>query len=63
MLRDPFAEFPSTYDTAAKDRIWILQSQTFHRFWKGKIVNDSPHSLSEDDIDTIIRILDLHGKG
>ncbi|HUI31945.1 MAG TPA: hypothetical protein VLX91_17175 [Candidatus Acidoferrales bacterium] len=63
MLKDQFEQFLTIYDADAKDAIWAEQSRTFRRFWNDKIVNGSPDSLTDDNIDPIVRILDRHGKG
>ncbi len=63
MLTDLFAEFIANYDVSKKDAIWASQSETFRNFWDQNIVNGSPESLTDDDIDAIVRILDRNGKG
>jgi len=63
MLKDLFAKFIANYDVSVKDKIWASHSETFRNFWDHKIVNGLSESLSEGDIDVIVKILDRNGKG
>lgn len=43
--------------------IWKLHSEQFKKFWNDKILNNDEKSLSDEEIDPIIRLLDQNGKG
>ena len=58
-----FEKFSKSYDAEKKNKIWYDQSQTFRNFWEQKIVNGNPDSLTDDDIDVAVKILDRNGKG
>jgi hypothetical protein len=63
MTKDLFSQFLQTYNVGLKDAIWASQSETFRNFWDHKIANGIPESLTDNDIDVIVRILDRNGKG
>ncbi len=63
MLKDLFAQFVASYDVSVKDTIWVSHRDTFRNFWNDKIANGLPESLTEEEIDVIVRILDRNGKG
>jgi len=57
------AEFSRSYDSDAKDRIWLVQSEQFRQFWSERILSKGTDEISESECDKIIRILDRNGKG
>jgi hypothetical protein len=56
-------EFEGLYDSAQKEKIWAELSAQFKDFWVGRIMADDSDSISDEDCDKIIRILDRNGKG
>jgi hypothetical protein len=56
-------EFVKAYDAEAKDRVWKQHSDIFRRFWSERILAPDTASLTDDECDKIIRILDRNGKG
>lgn len=57
-----FDTFLINYDEKSKTEIWQKQSQIFRDFWNKKILKET-HELTIDEVDEIIRILDIHAKG
>jgi hypothetical protein len=55
--------FVQSYDSAAKDKIWQKQSADFRRFWSERVLASGNETISDEDCDAIIRILDYCGKG
>lgn len=62
-LLSRYQKFLSTYREAEKDRKWSELSASFRRFWDTKIVNGNTKDLTDDELDSVIRILDRNGKG
>jgi Cdc6-like AAA superfamily ATPase len=62
-IRNLFEEFIKNYDEKTKTDIWQRNSKAFWDFWKSRILNESVTELREQEIDQIIRILDIHAKG
>lgn len=42
---------------------WKKKSEEFWDFWNHKMLDDSHEALGDEEIDSIVRILDTHGKG
>ena len=42
---------------------WNKKSAEFWDFWNHKMLDDSHEALEDEEIDSIVRILDTHGKG
>ena len=57
------AKFLECYDAPAKDAIWQQHSATFRRFWSGQVLAEGFGTISDDDCDVVIQILDRTGKG
>jgi hypothetical protein len=57
-----FEAFIKNYDSVKSQEIWKKQSQQFRDFWQARIMPDDG-TLSEEDIQPIIRILDCNAKG
>src|SRR2546430_914847 len=55
--------FFESYDPAGKDEVWKQQSHSFRKFWKERVLNVNSPALTEDECDSVIRILDRNGKG
>jgi len=62
-IKNLYDLFITHYNEKEKDNIWASQSNTFRNFWNNNIINGLQESLSEEDIDAIVRILDRNGKG
>lgn len=62
-IADLIPNFLQAYDAPAKDKIWQQQSANFRRFWSEQVLSATKGTISDDDCDVIIRILDRHGKG
>jgi hypothetical protein len=56
-------DFLKTYNVDDETEIWNAKSREFRDFWDNKIMKDDVTSISEAEIDTIVRILDRSGKG
>ena len=57
------AKFLEWYDAPAMDAIWQQHSATFRRFWSGRVLAKGNGTISDDECDVVIRILDHTGKG
>ena len=57
------SKFNQSYDSTAKDKIWQKQSADFRQFWLGRVLAPGNETISDDDCDVVIRILDSCGKG
>jgi len=57
------AKFLKSDDAAKMDAIWRQQSAEFRRFWSGKVLAKGTGTISDDECDVVIRILDRTGKG
>lgn len=57
------AKFLECYDAPAMDAIWQQHSATFRRFWSGQVLAKGTGTISDDECDVVIRILDHTGKG
>jgi hypothetical protein len=55
-------KFLASYDAPAMDAIWRGHSSTFRRFWSERVLLGTG-PIPDDECDTIIQILDRHGKG
>lgn len=56
-------KFLEQYDSGAKDAIWRQHSTTFRNFWSGQVLAPTRGVISDEACDSVIRILDRHGKG
>jgi hypothetical protein len=56
-------EFLKTYDAEAMDKLWKEQSAKFRQFWSERVMASGLTPISDEDCDTVIRILDRNGKG
>jgi hypothetical protein len=57
------AEFESSQDANAKDKIWQGLSAIFRKFWDEKILDPTEGPIPDAECDVVIRILDRNGKG
>lgn len=62
-LKRLFEEFDSSYPEEAKNKLWENHSNLFKEFWNTKIMDGSIKELNDQEIDEIVMILDMHGKG
>jgi hypothetical protein len=60
-LIDSFNEFLRNFKN--EDEIFNDYSLKFKNFWRNLVLNDKVHSLDDSDLDPIIRMMDLNGKG
>ena len=58
-----FGEFKLQYDDEEKNRIWEQYSAKFKSFWNDRVLARSETELLDEEIDEVIRILDVNGKG
>lgn len=63
LVQELVSKFVQSYDSVAKDKIWQKQSADFRQFWSERVLAPGKQTVSDDDCDAIIRILDLNGKG
>src|ERR1019366_6167992 len=63
LVQELVSNFVQSYDSTAKDKIWQKQSADFRQFWSGRVLAPGNETISDDDCDVIIRILDFNGKG
>ena len=63
MVQELVSKFVQSYDATAKDKIWQQQSEDFRRFWSERVLAAEKETISDDDCDAIIRILDFCAKG
>lgn len=63
LVQELVSKFVQSYDSVAKDKIWQKQSADFRRFWSERVLAPGKETISDDDCDAIIRILDFSGKG
>ena len=63
LVQELVSKFVQSYDSVAKDNIWQKQSADFRRFWSERVLAPGNETISDDDCDTVIRILDYSGKG
>jgi hypothetical protein len=63
LVQELASKFVQSYDSAAKDKIWQKQSADFRRFWSERVLAPGKETISDDDCDVIIRILDYCAKG
>jgi hypothetical protein len=64
-LQQLYNNFLKDYgDVDFHERIWEKQSKEFRKFWRDKVLNDGYAILLEsEDLDPIIRILDIKARG
>lgn len=62
-IKKLFGEFQLQYDDLAKDRVWKQHSEAFKHFWNDRVLGPKDAELLDEEIDDIIRILDVNGKG
>ena len=63
LVQELVPKFVQSYDSVAKDKIWQKQSADFRQFWLERVLAPGKETISDDDCDEIIRILDFCGKG
>jgi hypothetical protein len=63
MAQELVSKFVQSYDSTAKDKIWQKQSADFRQFWSQRVLAPGKETISDDDCDVIIRILDYCAKG
>jgi hypothetical protein len=63
LVQELVSNFVQSYDSTAKDKIWQKQSADFRQFWSGRVLAPGNETISDDDCDVVIRILDYSGKG
>ena len=57
------AKFLECYDAPKMDKKWQQHSTTFRRFWTDQVLAKGTGSISDDECDKVIQILDRTGKG
>lgn len=57
------AKFLEDYKAREKDDIWRKQSTEFRRFWSDQVLAKGTGTISDDECDKVIQILDRNGKG
>ncbi len=55
--------FLKTYNAKDMDSIWAQHQSVFRKFWSERLMSTGSAPLSENECDSIIRILDCSGKG
>ena len=63
LVQELVSKFVQSYDAAAIGKIWQKQSADFRQFWSERVLAPGKETISDDDCDAIIRILDSCGKG
>ena len=63
LAQELVSKFVQSYDSTAKDKIWQKQSADFRQFWSQRVLALGKETISDDDCDAIIRILDYSAKG
>jgi hypothetical protein len=63
VVQELVSKFVQGYDSTAKDKIWQKQSADFRRFWTERVLAPGKETISDNDCDVIIRILDYCAKG
>src|ERR1035441_4212900 len=63
LVQELVPKFVQSYDSVAKDKIWQKQSADFRRFWSERVLAPGKETISDNDCDVIIRILDYCAKG
>jgi hypothetical protein len=63
LVQELVSKFVQSYDSTAKDKIWQKQSADFRRFWSQRVLAPGKETISDDDCDAVIRILDYSAKG
>lgn len=58
-----FESYLENYQAEEKVKTWTYQSSRFKEFWNNRLINQDGPELSVDELDSIIKILDSHGKG
>lgn len=61
-LKNLYEDFLKSYDEDKK-LVWQRKSKEFKDFWTNKILNDEVLGITDDEIDSIVRILDFNAKG
>lgn len=56
-------EFQGIYNSEKKQNDWANLSKQFRDFWQFRIMASDSETISDDDCDKIIKILDRNGKG
>ncbi len=62
-LKHKFDDFLKSYDELKYTKIWEQNSNKFRNFWENRILKQDVNELNDDEIDEIIRILDVKAKG
>jgi len=62
-IKNLYDDFIKSYPAKTQDELWLKLSKKFQEFWYEKIVSEKSKQLSVDEIDEIVRILDIKGKG
>lgn len=62
-LRPLVRSFLTVYDAGQLDAVWADLSKVFRQFWKDRVMAPGADTISDDDCDQAIRILDRNGKG
>src|ERR1017187_2737390 len=63
LVQELVSKFVQSYDAAAIGKIWQKQSADFRQFWSERVLASGKETISDEDRDAIIRILDSCGKG
>jgi 5-methylcytosine-specific restriction protein A len=52
-----------SYDGEGQESAWRENSERFRKFWTNTILDDSVDEINDAEIDEVVRILDMSGKG
>jgi hypothetical protein len=63
LAQELVSNFVKSDDSTAKDKIWQKQSADFRQFWSQRVLAPGKETISDNDCDVIIRILDYCAKG
>lgn len=63
LVQELVSKFVQSYDATAKDKIWQKQSSEFREFWSKRVLAPGRETISDDDCDAIIRLIDYTAKG
>ncbi len=62
-ILEHFSAFILKYSQDEKNKLWENKSSLFKDFWYKTILSESVDEINDQEIDAIVRILDVHGKG
>ena len=62
-IYNQFQDFTQSYNLEEKNEIWKAHSSLFRAFWRNTVLSKEIDEINDQEIDKIVRILDVHGKG